>query len=157
MGVSQQRFGLITNQGRAQINKIERYSYSEFLDVISYLKSLYEDRAFSIEEVENKSDSNFECGAGYRTIKITPEFLVTPRALMSFNIGNLTIESLETVFKRSTKVFMKIQSPNTSICKDCYHKEYCKGCISESIIRKNDVNSCAWYNQESHLLSMCMG
>lgn len=151
-GISQQRFGLITNQGRAKENDIARYSYKDFLEILCKLKENYEDDFFSIEEIENKQEANFDCGAGYKTIKIMPNLLVTPCALMSFNIGNLSTESLVSMFKRTTRVFMPLNHPEKSICGVCLHQEYCNGCISEAIVRKETVKNCNWYEKERALI-----
>lgn len=153
--ILQQRLGLISDQGRAKENTINRYNYNEFMNTISILKSLYETENFSIEEIENKDIDTVDCGAGYKTIKISPIGLVTPCAMMSFNIGNLNVESLKTVLTRTTKNFMKLSSPNKNFCSGCFHEDYCNGCISEALIRKNSVDYCDWYDSQKTIISEC--
>lgn len=142
-GVREHRLGLVVNQGRAKKNNLTGYTYDEYKEVLKYLKSKYDSEFFTVKENED-ADIEENCGAGYKTLKITPSLLVTPCAMMQFNIGNLNNENIEDVLKRNYKRFSLLEYPNPKYCNSCSEEVYCKGCISEAIVRKNNVKECSW-------------
>ncbi|MFS0926365.1 radical SAM/SPASM domain-containing protein [Enterococcus durans] len=148
LGVKEQRLGIITNQGRAVENRLDGYTYKKYKSILQYLKSTFDDDNFTVEEIEEECNDLKDCGAGYKTLKITPKLMVTPCAMMQMNIGNLNRESLEKVLIRSYQTFSQLEFPSSKYCKDCVQEEYCKGCISEAVIRKDTVDECKWQNSQ---------
>jgi MoaA/NifB/PqqE/SkfB family radical SAM enzyme len=53
------------------------------------------------------------CGAGFKTLKIKPNMMVTPCAMMQLNIGNLKRESFKTILIKSFKLFLKLAFPDS--------------------------------------------
>ncbi|MCI1902672.1 MAG: PqqD family peptide modification chaperone [Enterococcaceae bacterium] len=153
IGVNKIRLGLITNQGRAYQNNLKGYTLSHYKKMLVYLKEKYDDKLFRVEESEEISNSLKSCGAGYKTIKITPQMIVTPCAMMQLNIGDLKKESLTRVLERSYINFSKLEFPQKDYCENCLEEEYCHDCISESIIRKNNVENCTWEDSQHEVLN----
>ncbi|ALS02074.1 hypothetical protein ATZ33_11975 [Enterococcus silesiacus] len=151
LGVTEYKLGLITNQGRAKDNKLNGYTYNEYCSIVNYLKKNFDDEFFTIEEIEEKSEIG-NCGAGYKTLKIKPNMMVTPCAMMQLNIGNLKHEQLKTILNRSFKLFSKLEFPDSKQCSTCSEENYCKGCISEAIIRKDSVSICNWEVKQQGIL-----
>jgi len=152
LGVKQVRLGIITNQGRATTNNLNSYSIKEYQETLVSLKEIYDDEVFQVEELEESLNSLKSCGAGYKTIKITPYMTVTPCAMMQLNIGNLNRESLPEILKRSYRNFSRLEFPQDTFCSGCPEEEYCHDCISESIIRKNNVDNCLWEQSQQDIL-----
>ncbi len=152
LGVDELRLGILTNQGRAEENVLEGYTYTDYKRTLSYLKSKFNSANFAITETEEEINNAKSCGAGYKTIKITPSLMVTPCAMMPVNIGNLNIESLESILERSYNTFSSLKSPSTLFCSTCSEENYCKGCISEAIIRKDTVRICSWETSQKDIL-----
>ncbi|RFT67186.1 radical SAM protein, partial [Bacillus clarus] len=88
------RIGGVSYQGRAEKNSLHTsVSFSDINKFIQYLKESYETMRFKISGFEEIStDSDYNCGAGYKIIKVSPEFIVSPCPMMNVNIGNIKQE-----------------------------------------------------------------
>jgi radical SAM protein with 4Fe4S-binding SPASM domain len=150
LGVSLHRIGGISDQGRAKENNLfPNFSFSKINSLIDYLKEKYETDHFKVggfEDIDCSREMN--CGAGFRIIKVSPLFMVSPCPMMQLNIGNLNNENMENIFRRNSRIFLNLRRPFDDVCKKCKLLEECKNCIAEGFNNKNKVDNCYWYTEQ---------
>lgn len=154
LGVSLHRIGGVSNQGRATINKISsKLAFDNINLFIDYLSSKYRGSDFQVggfEDIDCHSEVN--CGAGFRILKVSPSFLLSPCPMMDLNIGNLNNEKMIEIFKRNSKIFAKLSRPFDNICFNCKYLENCKNCIAEAFNNRKTVEKCHWFENEFKIL-----
>ncbi len=150
MGVSLHRIGRISDQGRAKSNNISSQMSGDLLNnLIDTLKNKYNDDSYRIGGFEDiDCEKEYNCGAGYNLINISPTFKISPCPMMNICIGNLAEEDFESVIRRNSSVFVNLRRPFDDICKGCEREYDCKNCIAEAYTNKDGVNHCGWYNDE---------
>lgn len=150
LGVSLHRIGGVSDQGRATMNNIvSEFSFNKINRFIDYLKEKYETDNFKIggfEDIDCSMEMN--CGAGFRIIKVSPLFLISPCPMMQLNIGNLNTEKMEEIFSRNSRLFAKLRRPFDDTCKECRILDDCKNCIAEAFNNRKKVDECYWYEQQ---------
>lgn len=148
-GVSLHRIGGISNQGRATENNVSsNFSFGKINQIINYLKEKYETDTFKVggfEDIDCNKEMN--CGAGFRVIKISPLFIISPCPMMQLSIGDLYEESMEDIFRRNSQIFLNLRRPFDDTCKNCNLVEDCKNCIAEGFNNKDKVDNCGWYSE----------
>lgn len=138
LGVSEMKFGVVENKGRAKRNSIntEIDNYRTVKQYIVELQRKYQDDKFLVgqEETFDCEKAEFKnCGCGYNIIKINPEGQVfdcvfSDKAIGKIDEGkklvNYLIQNADIIYNRTQKV-----APCKEICGECEELIRCKGCL----------------------------
>lgn len=153
-GVKIHRIGFLNESGRAEKQTVTPEFIRVLLDKIEHLKRDFNDNNFSIqklEELQSEHDSFkfMNCGAGSRTVKLSPDGVLSPCPLLDLPMGKIEDNSLATIFKKNSKLYSQIKSPGSDICGNCDYIIKCDGCFAEGLLNKNKVDTCIWYEKYS--------
>lgn len=149
IGVSVLRLGTITNQGRAEENKLERDDDKiKFLETTKHLLKANEEtnsfKIFLAEEKDQNASILKNCGLGQTLLKVSPEGLVFPCLMSTMCIGNLNNNSIAEIQRRTSRLFENIESPGKPTCTSCKYCMLCDRCIVEGLLHCDNLAMCAW-------------
>ncbi|WP_445505837.1 radical SAM/SPASM domain-containing protein [Niallia sp. 03091] len=147
-GVNKYRLGLLNEQGRASSNDLESKWNSVSLNkLIESLNSKHNNFVVLQDEIDISTESKKNCGAGYKIFKIDAIGDVYPCAPHLLKMGNIYDQSLTTILGTIGRQFAKLSSPNQNSCEKCENKQICEGCSARTMVQKNKVQECWWYNE----------
>jgi radical SAM protein with 4Fe4S-binding SPASM domain len=121
-----------------------------YLKLLPQIKEKFGDFIFELpEEIKNIIKKQSNCGAGTRSLTITPDgdMKICPMADESVIIGNIykSENILEIFSKNFTTVFINMINPNSKTCIDCEYYNFCDGCLARGIIQYQKIkNKCVW-------------
>lgn len=155
-GVRVHRIGVVSERGRAKENEI--HSSVEFRkkvkNIKNNLKEKYSSPNFTISGFENEIKPEMQrniksknCGAGYRTLKISPDYNIHPCPMMNLPLGNLKNMTLVDFIKKNSHLFAKLESPSEKYCMNCSNFPLCKGCMAEALLYREKVEKCKWFEK----------
>jgi len=148
LGVKQQIFERVYLQGNAESNALDsRQSLTEFTTLLSELAETFADDRFSIATENTINGEN--CGAGYKTYKISYDLEITPCIVMNYSLGNLKKEDFRKIIKNNYEKFRSLRIPCRAICGSCEMLDNCDGCVAKVIQYKNQVKACHWYKKQN--------
>lgn len=109
------------------------------------LKTAFKDKVFYLSEPVLKEIYRFSCGAGTKTIAISPDGYV--RACVLFekekSFGNVFKESLENILSpEKLKYFASMRGPSELGCDRCSEASYCNGCLKRMLEKASSLPSC---------------
>lgn len=143
-------------EGRARENDIclsDEKEWSMFDREFLLLKKNYGDRIFSIPEPAAQEIFNYSCGAGTKTIAISPDGNVRPCVLFEsdLSIGNIFDNEIEKVLNPDNLgILFKDFSPANLGCDKCSLASTCNGCIRRMLKMAAENPSCS-LNRENQL------
>lgn len=155
LGARVHRIGVVTERGRAKVNKIGSPASlrQRVAKDVMKLKMLYESQSFRIAGFEDKDLVKHpgikNCGAGYRVLKISPDGKIHPCPMMDLPIGTTRHNSLSEFSQKMGGRFAKIQSPSKEFCEACPNLSFCDGCVSEALLYRNTVEKCSWSESQN--------
>lgn len=126
----------------------------EYLSIMKDLSTELGDFIFHLEESPfTLAASQNHCGAGARTITITPSgdikiCQMSSADLLSF--GNIFSDKPEILFgKEAAKRLSCVIPPNNESCVSCNNIAFCFSCINRGLIMANRIGSdgCNWYSR----------
>lgn len=154
-------FGLspIVPQGRGSDPYLafSEENFQEYLNTWNELKEEFGNFIFHLEESPfAMTTSPKHCGAGARTITITPNgdikiCQMSSAKLLSY--GNIFYNKPQDIFgKRLAMQVASIIPPNIDICESCLNIPFCINCINRglSMANKLGIEGCKWYREVAH-------
>ncbi|WP_086314118.1 hypothetical protein A5821_001694 [Enterococcus sp. 7F3_DIV0205] len=152
LGVHKHAFELVYLQGNAQNNNIEsNYRYRDFEILLEELSEEYDDKKFSISKAEECHEAT-NCGAGYKTYKISYDMKVTPCITMNYELGDLTESTFSEIISKHYESFQNLQAPCKMVCGDCELVKHCEMCMSKALQYKDSVKNCSWFKSQNVLV-----
>ncbi|WP_164928193.1 radical SAM protein [Clostridium botulinum] len=151
LGVSSIEIARISDQGNARKNNLELvWSPKEFDDFLYQLNSKYANETFKIRLP--KEEKNKNCGAGYKIIRIKPNFDVTPCPMLEFRLGNLHKDTMFQIMSKCGNIFHEFEAPQNKFCSECENKDTCDHCIASGFNSKDKVKDCRWFRNIEYCL-----
>jgi radical SAM protein with 4Fe4S-binding SPASM domain len=156
-GIKRFRVGTVSNRGRARSNNLPvSLEFKEKLNRMrKVLKMKYEDANFTIANLEDnfppesEESLNENCGAGYRSLKISPEGTIHPCPMIDYVLGDLRNGTFSELIKGNTKNFPGAIPPSEQICVKCPNLIHCRGCLAEGLLYSGTVDKCAWKEHQA--------
>lgn len=124
-----------------KLNKDLEINYPDFVETPNTILSKYD-----------KSEPN--CGAGHRSITISPDNVIRICPMVNERIGLIGVKnnsSYMDIFKKSDMSdYQKLRSPKEKYCIDCKWMFYCHGCVGRALSKITDigVENCKWINDD---------
>lgn len=157
IGVRSLRLGSISEQGRAETNKIS-YTLDKYYKLKSFQKQLSEEEntdSFKVQYIEDshiiQSEYVHNCGFGTTILKIDPTCSVYPCLLCDIKIGDLSRETIIDTQKKWSRILERIRPPDSNTCEFCEKKQLCHDCIVEGMIYGSGISQCHWFSKETEL------
>lgn len=145
LGVNSIEISKLSVQGNALKNNLTfQWDSKDFDDFLYELDSKYSSKTFRIRVPKNDEKSK-NCGAGYRIIRIRPNFDVTPCPVTEFNLGNLHENTLNQIMTTSGHIFSELECPKGKFCNKCEKEYNCKFCTAIGYSNKDKVKQCRWF------------
>jgi AdoMet-dependent heme synthase len=150
LGVPLYRLGMVMDQGRANKNDLDTTNnkFDLYIRMLEKLKNEFDTPSFRIlsEDLMIKSNRNIikNCGAGYRIIKVNPDFFVTPCLMIDHIIGDLKKNTIREILKADNSYYSNISSPSEKECAGCENQVLCKNCIAQGLIQSKSIVKCEW-------------
>ena len=132
--------------------------YEKFISSWNNLREEYQDFIFQNRESPFQTIKG-NCGAGSRTITITPLGDVKICAMSTpstFCFGNIFTSTAKELFGNASNAMSKIEPPSEEICGDCKHFGFCINCLHRGTMKAREIhpNNCLWYQKYQNLLEM---
>ncbi len=150
LGVRMHRIGVVTQRGRAAKNGLDApvELRAQVRELRTRLREKFATSSFMISGFEDDIPTAHRakyCGAGCRILKISPDGNVHPCPMMTWPIGSLKNETLESILRNSADTFAHLRSPSAELCGDCRNAILCRGCIAEGLLYCPTVPDCSWF------------
>jgi radical SAM protein with 4Fe4S-binding SPASM domain len=142
----------VNEEGRAREKDFclkENNEWEAFDRAFLALKRAYPEKVFVLPEPVLNEIYHYSCGAGTRTIAISPDGRVRPCVLFEehFSLGNIFNEGIERVLAPERIGFLaRSLGPKTLGCSRCPHFTDCNGCLRRMIKKARSVESCSLKN-----------
>lgn len=154
LGATKFIIATVVPMGRGQSNDLifSSRKLPELLNEADALKKEFGDFVFDAPEALTKQiheDEHLNCGAGSRSICLTPNGNVKMCPMSNPNdlyLGNVYNEDLNTIFSRRLPLIMpEVEDPRPEICGLCENIDYCGHCLARGIQKYHEIgNSCPW-------------
>lgn len=153
-GVSVVRLGYVSERGRAiesniaiNLSNVERIKKLQ-----KTLQKIYADDTFRIQLTEDfdKVSVCGNCGLGQMILKIDYKGDIYPCVMSDIKIGNYLTSNIKDTQKRCSRIFSKIQLPQSEECRQCKKFNLCNYCIIEALMYCD--NQKTWYKNNIPLI-----
>lgn len=89
------------------------------------------------------------CGAGWRTMAISPKGNIKPCVMADEDavmLGNIFTENLYDIFARNfAQYFCRLSTPQEEICGNCKHLYFCQFCVVRPLYKIKEIgDECLW-------------
>lgn len=137
-GATNFTLSLLDNLGRAKENSLTTvYNRDNVMKLLNDLKKRFQSDNFTIEThdiCDLEDDAYFKnCGAGYNTIKVNPEGIVSECLLSKDSMGKIDLQGGLKLYLENNLKLMKRKSNTIAPCKDvcgkCDEIDYCEFCV----------------------------
>lgn len=142
-------------RGRDQRLLMSVEEWKEFMKIWNSLRSNYDDFIFQLRESQFQVTQG-NCGAGSRTVAITPNGDVKLCQMSSpsqFCFGNAFKNNCEELFRSTVERIASIEPPDQGMCEGCEHFGFCYNCIHRGIVKGRAIE-CPWYLKYKDSLEM---
>jgi radical SAM protein with 4Fe4S-binding SPASM domain len=124
--------------------------YEKFIDIWNKLRHHYKDFIFQSRETPFQL-ARGNCGAGSRTVTITPSGDVkicqmSDTAILCY--GNVFTQNGKELFDSElVRYIAQLEPPNLDTCSDCQYLGFCINCLNRGIIKGKELgpDNCIWY------------
>lgn len=135
-------------EGRARTENIcltDESEWAEFDREFLLLKKDFGERVFSLPEPQAQEIHSYSCGAGTKTLAISPEGLIRPCVLFEkeASLGNIFEKDIEELLKpEKLGIFNGDFSPAKNGCDRCKFSSYCNGCVRRMLEMSKKYSDC---------------
>ncbi|NPA90847.1 MAG: radical SAM protein [Chloroflexi bacterium] len=144
----------VVPQGRAQDESLllSPSEYEQFLEIWEDLKRKHPHFVFQLEEFSHQT-SQGNCGAGSRTVSITPYGDIKICQMSSTDIlhyGNVFEHDMSQIFGKPVVSYIaQVTPPGPDVCGDCEYLGFCINCIHRGITKGREigVDKCKWLSK----------
>ncbi len=158
LGASSFGVSPVIPQGRAQDESLllSPSEYERFLNIWEDLKNKYPHFVFQLEEFAHQSFQG-NCGAGSRTVAITPYGDIKICQMSSTNIlyyGNVFEHDVSQIFgKPIVSYIAQVTPPSPDVCGDCVHLGFCINCVHRGITKGREIGleKCKWLSKHQDM------
>lgn len=143
----------VNEEGRAENSGIclkEGEDWDSFDRAFLDLKRTFPEKVFVLPEPVLKEIYHYTCGAGTRTVAVSPDGNIRPCVLFesNFSMGNIFGEGIETVLAPERIGFLAGSSGPAALgCNRCEQFSYCNGCLRRMIKKALSYESCHFKKQ----------
>lgn len=111
--------------------------WAQFEKTMKKLQQTYPDRIFQLPEHAFQDYEQLNCGAGTRSVAVSPDGNVRPCVLYpeDLSLGNIFENDFEKVFTNQfIELLNSLRTPGENSCGNCTYLSFCNGCIFRGII-----------------------
>lgn len=138
----------VNEEGRARTSGIcfkEDEDWESFDKAFLDLKRTFSEKVFVLPEPVLNEIYQYTCGAGTKTVAVSPDGNVRPCVLFEqdFSMGNVFAEGIETVFSPERAGFFANSSgPAVIGCSKCEQFSFCNGCFRRMVRKALSYENC---------------
>lgn len=151
LGANTFGMSLVVPQGRASDSTLilSPSELEKYFKTYSKLSQQYKDFIYQDKESKFLDTGEGNCGAGSRTVTITPNGNVKICQMSDetvFCFGNVFENSSKELFEKKAESLAQIQAPSEKLCGDCKHLGFCLNCIHRGVIKAKAISpeNCLW-------------
>lgn len=150
LGVRTHRIGVVTERGRAAKNGLDASVElrAQVRELRTRLREKYATSSFVLSGFEDDIPEAHRakyCGAGCKTLKVSPDGAIHPCPMITWPIGSIRRNTLKAVLENSSNAFAHLQSPSAALCGECRNAVLCHGCMAEGLLYCQTVPDCSWF------------
>lgn len=150
LGVRTHRIGVVTERGRAAKNGLDASVElrAQVRELRTRLREKSATSSFTISGFEDDVPEAHRakyCGAGCKTLKVSPDGAIHPCPMITWPIGSIRKNTLKAVLENSSNAFAHLQSPSAALCGECRNTVLCHGCMAEGLLYCQTVPDCSWF------------